>query len=153
MADWQVALIFQDNKSNKFWRARSHGEQLEINFGRIGTDGQSQMKNFASMSDCAKEMEKQARSKRKKGYVDDPDVSIVVAEQAPKATATAAATPQDTELVLGMVLGERKMEVKLTVDGDTVYTTVAERHSNTTQAQRAFDSLREAMEAEGYQRQ
>lgn len=153
MADWQVALILQDAKSNKFWRARSHGEQLEINFGRIGTDGQSQMKNFASMSDCSKELEKQVRSKRKKGYVDDPDAStLFAAEQEPEPT-QAPATPQDTELVLGMVLGERKMEVKLTVDGDTVYTTVAERHSNATQAQRAFESLREAMEAEGYQRQ
>ena len=69
MSEWQVSLIFQDSKSNKFWRARCLGNNLEVNFGRIGSQGQTQAKRYDSPEDAAAELQKQAREKSRKGYI------------------------------------------------------------------------------------
>ena len=66
MSEWQVSLIFQDSKSNKFWRARCIGNNLEVNFGRIGSQGQSQAKRYESPEDATRELEKQARKNTRK---------------------------------------------------------------------------------------
>ena len=67
---WNVHLIFQDAKSNKFWRARIDDETLYVNYGRIGAKGQTQVKELGSAAACEKELNKLEASKRKKGYVD-----------------------------------------------------------------------------------
>lgn len=63
-------LVFQDEKSNKFWQLEQSGSGFTVTFGKIGTAGQSQTKEFASAEDAQKEAEKLANSKRKKGYTD-----------------------------------------------------------------------------------
>ena len=89
MSEWQVSLIFQDSKSNKFWRARCIGPNLEVNFGRIGSQGQSQTKRYDSPEDAARELEKQAREKSRKGYIagdggpSEAAASTTAAETAP----------------------------------------------------------------------
>lgn len=65
-----ASLIFQDEKSNKFWNLETHGKGFTTNWGRIGTFGQSLTKNFYSEQSCEREAEKIIASKIKKGYVE-----------------------------------------------------------------------------------
>ena len=70
MSNWTVHLEFAEGTSSKFWRARVEGRTLYVNYGKIGTAGQTQVKDFASPELAAKEYDKLVRDKRKKGYVD-----------------------------------------------------------------------------------
>jgi predicted DNA-binding WGR domain protein len=70
MSQWAVDLAFVEGGSSKFWRARVDGGVLYVNFGRIGTGGQVQMKDLGSPDAALKEMDKLIREKRKKGYED-----------------------------------------------------------------------------------
>ncbi|KAB2931484.1 MAG: WGR domain-containing protein [Candidatus Contendobacter sp.] len=153
MSEWQVSLIFQDSKSNKFWRARCLGNSLEVNFGRIGAQGQSQAKRYDSPEDAARELEKQAREKYKKGYVDGDggpsETSASTASTAP-ASATPAA-PQQCTLVLA--LGERRLELRLSVEGNALHTHGVEHYPDASAAEAALAQVRAALEAEGYRPQ
>jgi len=70
MSDWTVQLEFEEGTSSKFWRARVEGKTLYVNYGKIGTNGQTQVKDFADHAGAVKEYEKLVREKRKKGYAD-----------------------------------------------------------------------------------
>jgi len=70
MSDWTVHLEFEEGTSSKFWRARVEGKTLYVNYGKIGSNGQTQVKDFANSGDATKEYDKLVREKRKKGYVD-----------------------------------------------------------------------------------
>ncbi|MCC8987642.1 MAG: WGR domain-containing protein [Candidatus Contendobacter sp.] len=152
MSEWQVSLIFQDSKSNKFWRARCLGNNLEVNFGRIGSQGQSQAKRYDSPEDAAREMEKQAREKHKKGYVDGDGDPV-----APPATAAAPepapAPPAATQCTLVLTLGERRLELRLNVEGNALHTHSVEHYAHADAAHAAFAQIRAALEAEGYRPQ
>lgn len=39
-------FIFQDEKSHKFWAVEQQGNELHINWGKVGTNGQSQVKSL-----------------------------------------------------------------------------------------------------------
>jgi predicted DNA-binding WGR domain protein len=70
MSDWTVHLAFEEGNSSKFWRARVEGKTLYVNYGKIGSNGQTQVKELASPAAAAAEYEKLIREKRKKGYED-----------------------------------------------------------------------------------
>lgn len=70
MSDWTVELEFEEGTSSKFWRARVEGKTLYVNYGKIGSNGQTQVKDFPSPDGAEKEYDKLVREKRKKGYVD-----------------------------------------------------------------------------------
>lgn len=70
MSDWTVQLEFEEGTSSKFWRARVEGKTLYVNYGKLGTNGQTQVKDFADRAGAMKEYEKLVREKRKKGYND-----------------------------------------------------------------------------------
>jgi predicted DNA-binding WGR domain protein len=70
MSDWTVELEFEEGTSSKFWRARVEGKTLYVNYGKIGTNGQTQVKQLADHAEALKEYEKLVREKRKKGYTD-----------------------------------------------------------------------------------
>ncbi len=70
MSEWKVHLEFEEDNSSKFWRARVEGKTLYVNFGRIGTNGQTQVKELASPDAALKELDKLEREKRRKGYQD-----------------------------------------------------------------------------------
>ena len=40
-------FIYQDEKSHKFWAVEQQGNELHISWGKVGTQGQSQVKSFA----------------------------------------------------------------------------------------------------------
>lgn len=70
MSDWTVHLEFEDGSSSKFWRARVEGKTLYVNYGKIGSNGQTQVKDLADPAAAKKEYDKLVAEKRKKGYVD-----------------------------------------------------------------------------------
>ena len=70
MSDWTVQLEFEEGTSSKFWRARVEGKTLYVNYGKIGTTGQTQVKTLADHGAAVAEYEKLIREKRKKGYAD-----------------------------------------------------------------------------------
>ena len=152
MSEWQVSLIFQDSKSNKFWRARCIGNNLEVNFGRIGSQGQSQAKRYDSPEDATRELEKQAREKHKKGYVDgDGGPSEMAASSAVTEPSSTAPAPSQCTLVL--MLGERRLELRLSVEGNALHTHGVEHYPDASAAEAAFAQVRAALEAEGYRPQ
>ena len=55
-------------ESSKFWQVTQDGKKLTIVFGKIGTNGQTTEKSFASEDEATTEMEKLIKSKTKKGY-------------------------------------------------------------------------------------
>jgi len=63
-------LEFVEGTSRKFWQARREGSDAVIAFGRIGTTGQSQRKQFADAERAGAEIEKLVTEKLRKGYVD-----------------------------------------------------------------------------------
>jgi predicted DNA-binding WGR domain protein len=70
MTDWTVHLEFAEGASSKFWRARVEGKTLYVNYGKIGSNGQTQVKDLADPAAAKKEYDKLVAEKRKKGYVD-----------------------------------------------------------------------------------
>ena len=152
MSEWQVSLIFQDSKSNKFWRARCVGNNLEVNFGRIGSQGQSQAKRYDSPEDATRELEKQAREKYKKGYVDgDGGPSETAASSA--ITESSSTAPAASQCTLVLMLGERRLELRLSVEGNALHTHGVEHYPDASAAEAAFAQVRAALEAEGYRPQ
>jgi predicted DNA-binding WGR domain protein len=70
MSNWTVHLEFEEGTSSKFWRARVEGGTLYVNYGKIGSAGQTQVKDFGTADAANREYDKLIREKRKKGYVD-----------------------------------------------------------------------------------
>lgn len=70
MSDWTVHLEFEEGTSSKFWRARVENKTLYVNYGKIGSNGQTQVKELADPAAAKKEYDKLVAEKRKKGYVD-----------------------------------------------------------------------------------
>ena len=59
---------FVSNESAKFWEIAVNGNEATVRFGRIGTDGQTQVKTLADASVATKHAEKLIKSKVAKGY-------------------------------------------------------------------------------------
>ena len=144
---WDVHLVFSDARSNKFWRARVEGGTLHINYGRVGTSGQSSVKELGTAAAAAAALAKQADGKRRKGYEDSGDAAPG-ASAAAEAEPVAPAGPRTIELVRG---GDRRVAVRLTYDGAEVRTEVTETYGSPAEADAAFARIVEAMAAEGYQ--
>jgi len=159
VSDWDVQLVFTEGSSNKFWRARTDGGRMFVNYGRIGTNGQTQVKDFPTPDKAKSEMEKVAGSKRRKGYVDEggdpaageaaaPAPAAKKAEAKPAAKAPASVQLADLELSQG----KRKIELRLVQDGSQLRTVVVEHYDSPTRAAEAFERIAQAMADEGYQR-
>jgi predicted DNA-binding WGR domain protein len=59
---------FADEKSSKFWSIRLSGMEVEVKYGRIGSEGQSQNKTFETLEAAHKHAEKLIAEKTGKGY-------------------------------------------------------------------------------------
>lgn len=91
-------LEFSDGSSHKFWKIELDGSSFTVTFGRIGTSGQAQNKEFASDAEARKAFDKLVSEKTKKGYTDvagaapatpSPAAAPAPAAKAPKATKAA----------------------------------------------------------------
>jgi uncharacterized protein (TIGR02996 family) len=61
---------YRDGKSNKFWSIDLQGNAFTVTFGRIGTTGQTQTKEFTDAAKAQKEHDKLVKEKLAKGYVE-----------------------------------------------------------------------------------
>ena len=61
---------FVGGGSAKFWEISSHGPEVTVRFGRLGTNGQSQTKDLGSESAAATHVAKLINEKLAKGYVE-----------------------------------------------------------------------------------
>src|SRR5262245_1922727 len=59
---------FSDDKSYKFWNIELEGDSFTVRYGRIGTKGQAQTKQFASEAEARKAHDKLVAEKLGKGY-------------------------------------------------------------------------------------
>jgi predicted DNA-binding WGR domain protein len=61
---------FVEGSSSKFYEVAVASTSVRVTFGRIGTAGQTQTKQFADAAEAQKHAEKQIAQKLKKGYVE-----------------------------------------------------------------------------------
>jgi predicted DNA-binding WGR domain protein len=173
MSDWTVHLEFEEGTSSKFWRARVEGKTLYVNYGKIGSNGQTQVKDFANAAGAQKEYDKLVAEKKKKGYVDsgggdeDEDEDDVdedngggeddEEEEAPppkkaaaKPAAPAAAPAKRPDAKLVLEAGSRKVETALYIDGKTVRMDSSETYATPEAAKKAYERLKKTLAGEGY---
>lgn len=173
MSDWTVQLEFEEGTSSKFWRARVEGKTLYVNYGKIGTNGQTQVKDFADHAGAVKEYDKLVREKRKKGYVDSggggreedegEDEELEEDEEdederpkrkpAARSAAPAAAPPAARPsggLRLVLEAGSRRVETQLFLDGKSVRMDATESYASPEAAKKAYERLKKALAGDGY---
>ena len=63
-----IRLELSDGSSHKFWEGAVDGSSLAVRFGRIGTDGQTQVKKFSDAKAAQAALDKLVAEKTKKGY-------------------------------------------------------------------------------------
>jgi predicted DNA-binding WGR domain protein len=68
-------FVFQDFKSQKFWSIDMEGNRFTVNYGRLGTDGQTQEKTFSSPEEAEKQANKLIAEKTKKGYMETEEAA------------------------------------------------------------------------------
>ncbi len=83
-----------DGTSNKFWQVDRSDAEMTVTFGRIGTNGQTQTKGFASAAAAQAEVDKLIKEKVKKGYGET--TATTTATSTPTTTTTKTATPTPT---------------------------------------------------------
>ena len=65
------AFVYKDEKSRKFWWIDYSDRSFAVNYGKCGSIGKFELKEFDTEEDYRKEAEKLIRSKLKKGYTED----------------------------------------------------------------------------------
>ncbi|QEG41467.1 WGR and DUF4132 domain-containing protein [Roseimaritima ulvae] len=86
-------LVLSAGTSNKFWNITRDGTSHTVNYGRVGTDGQTKTKQFDDAAACQKSYEQLIEQKLKKGYSDagkSTSPSTRTAKKAVKKTAKKA---------------------------------------------------------------
>ncbi len=144
MSDWEVNLVYSDEKSNKFWRGRTDGSDFVVNYGRVGSDGQTKTKDMGSADAAAAELNKVAGQKRKKGYADDGDA-------APAEEVVDSAPPVENKK--GKFVATRAgktIEVEVETDGASIETEIEETLESPEAAAAAYDKIVESLIAAGY---
>jgi predicted DNA-binding WGR domain protein len=70
-------LGFSEGNVDKFWQIERVGCEVRLKWGRTGTAGQSQVKNFGSEAEAEQFLEQMRKAKLKKGYLsldsDEPE--------------------------------------------------------------------------------
>src|SRR5947209_6760357 len=63
-------FVFSDGKSNKFWNIDLQGASFTVTFGKVGTKGQTQKKDFPDAAAAKTAHDKLVAEKLGKGYVE-----------------------------------------------------------------------------------
>ncbi|EFN7534823.1 DUF4132 domain-containing protein [Escherichia coli] len=133
-------FIYQDEKSHKFWAVEQQGNELHISWGKVGTQGQSQVKSFADAVAAEKAELKLIAEKVKKGYVEQAkdnslqpsqtvtdslkvaDLSTIIQEQ-PSFVAETRAADKNTDAVLPWL----EKDIAVVFPPEVVHTTLSHR--------------------------
>lgn len=89
----------EEGGSRKFWEIAIEGHTVTVRYGRIGTDGQTKVKQHGTAGEAAKDAAKLVAEKTKKGYVEAPGAAASALEapqpvSAPEAAAPPASAPE-----------------------------------------------------------
>ena len=84
---------FVEGSSSKFWQIALDGASFTVQWGKIGTAGQSQVKEFASAAAAQAEHDKLVKEKTKKGYAEVGAAAVATPAPTPKAAPAEAAAP------------------------------------------------------------
>ncbi|MRG93902.1 WGR and DUF4132 domain-containing protein [Polyangium spumosum] len=88
---------FVDGSSKKFWQIEREGAKLTIQWGKIGTAGQSQEKDLPSEQKAQAEHDKLVTEKTKKGYVEVAAAMAGASSPSPAPRAAKKAEPPPAE--------------------------------------------------------
>jgi predicted DNA-binding WGR domain protein len=75
MAKTKRSFVYSDEKSNKFWNIEIDGKSYTVNYGKVGTNGQTVLKDFDTEEACQKAVDKLVKEKTGKGYKEEGGVS------------------------------------------------------------------------------
>lgn len=81
-------LVFSDGSSHKFWNILLEGNSHTVTFGRVGTGGQSKVKEFDDDEEAKKSFDKLVTQKLKKGYSDASGTSTTIPTKTASKTAS-----------------------------------------------------------------
>lgn len=71
------AFRYQDEKSDKFWWIDFSGVDFVVNYGKTGTAGKYELKEFDTTEECKKQAERLIAQKLKNGYLPAPDYDFI----------------------------------------------------------------------------
>jgi predicted DNA-binding WGR domain protein len=167
MSDWTVSLEFEEGTSSKFWRARVEGKTLYVNYGKIGSNGQTQVKDFADPVPRRRSTTSQGKAQervRRSGGGGDADETTRIrrrrrrgrrrrrrrraAQETGRCHAAPAAAPPVAKLVLES--RNRKVETYLYLDGKTVRMDAVEIYASPESAKKAHERLKKTLLGDGY---
>ena len=87
-----------DGSSDKFWEVSRSGSDVTVHYGRIGTNGQTKLKDLGSEDKAKANVEKLIREKTAKGYVEVGGAEEPAADAVePDGTSAGSATPTMSE--------------------------------------------------------
>ena len=84
-------LVFQEGNSNKFWKITIDGTSTIVNYGKVGTAGQTSTKEHKDAAAAEKFATKEIAGKKKKGYNEAEADANSTSEKPSKVTKTAKA--------------------------------------------------------------
>ncbi len=70
-------FINQTGNSNKFWTIEQNDNTYSVQWGKLGTDGRSNEKEFTTKEECSNEVEKSIKEKISKGYSETNDLTTI----------------------------------------------------------------------------
>ncbi len=120
--------IYQNEKSHKFWAVEQQDNELHISWGKIGTNGQSQVKSFADAAAAEKAELKLIAEKTKKGYVEE--VSVITPTSVPVQVIECpeiAPLPQDKPVFVGDNLPWLADDAQIILPTEVAPTTLSHR--------------------------
>ncbi|EGK9458262.1 WGR and DUF4132 domain-containing protein [Escherichia coli] len=120
--------IYQDEKSHKFWAVEQQDNELHISWGKVSTNGQSQVKSFADAAAAEKAELKLIAEKTKKGYVEE--VSVITPTSVPVQVIECpeiAPLPQDKPVFVGDNLPWLADDAQIILPTEVAPTTLSHR--------------------------
>ena len=91
------SLRYTDGKSDKFWRIALEDNTHTVTYGRVGTRGQRQVKDFDSSEAAKKSFEKLVKAKLKRGYQEIAVIASNTESSEAKPTKMAVAKSESVE--------------------------------------------------------
>ena len=99
---------FKDDTSEKFWEVAVDGTKMTVRYGRMGTQGQTKEKTFASAAAAEQEKKKLVKEKTTKGYVAAGEVAAPAPKVLPPTKVASSTAPTKAEPVPAPVAADAK---------------------------------------------